>query len=124
MKQRLYRVIRNALILLGVGALYALFVRLMGWGIPCIFNSLTGLRCPGCGVTRMCMSILRLDFASAFHYNQAIFCLLPVLLFIFGRLVYLYVKYGRRQDKLTDILAYACIAVLVVFGITRNIFKF
>lgn len=124
MKQRLIKVIRNALILLGIGALYALFFHLTGIGIPCIFNRITGLRCPGCGVTRMCLSLLRLDFKGAFGFNQAVFCLSPIIAFIIGRLIYLYIRYGKKQDRLTNILSYCCIAVLTVFGIARNIFKF
>ncbi len=124
MKQRLLKVIRNALILLGVGALYALFMKLTGIGIPCPFRLLTGLQCPGCGVSRMCLALLRLDFKSAFGYNQAIFCLAPILLFVFGRLLYLYIRYDKKQDRLTNVLSYFSIAVLVIFGISRNIFKF
>lgn len=35
----------------------------------CIFKNLFGVPCPGCGLTRGFISILRLDFKSALRYN-------------------------------------------------------
>ncbi len=35
----------------------------------CIFNNLFGIPCPGCGMTRAFISIIKLDFVSAFQYN-------------------------------------------------------
>lgn len=37
----------------------------MGFSLPCPVYALTGLYCPGCGVTRMLLALLRLDFAAA-----------------------------------------------------------
>lgn len=50
-----------------------------GMGIPCVFYSLTGLQCPGCGVTRMFSALFKGDFSAAYHSNAAIFLLLPIL---------------------------------------------
>lgn len=47
--------------------------------IPCLFNRLTGLQCPGCGNTRAALSLLRLDFSAAFGYNPMF---LPEFLYI------------------------------------------
>ena len=121
MASRRNKVIRTALILSGIGALYALFVLVTGVGIPCPFHLITGLKCPGCGVSRMALSIIKLDFAAAFHYNAAIFCLLPLMAATAGRYAYVYIRYGRLKDKAANISAYFMIAVLVVFGVLRNI---
>ena len=123
MKQRAFKVIRNALIILVIGALYAVFVKLTGLSIPCVFRSITGLMCPGCGTTGMCLSLLRLDFKAAFEYNEAVFCMLPFLAFVIGRLIYLYIRYDRRQDKAANTMCYVMIGVLVVWGVLRNIVK-
>jgi len=121
MKQRLIILSRNTLILLGIGVLYAVFYSISGVGIPCVFKLITGLSCPGCGVSRMCMSIIHLDFRSAFRYNMAVFCLLPFFIVTAGRLIYVYIKYGSKKDKYADVAIWIMIGILVIFGIVRNI---
>jgi hypothetical protein len=37
--------------------------------VPCIIKYLTGISCPGCGMSRACISALQLDFAAAFAYH-------------------------------------------------------
>lgn len=121
MTARAKKVTIGALTILAVGALYALFVTLTHKGIPCVFHSVTGLSCPGCGVSRMCLALLRFDFVTAFRENAAIFCMLPLMAATAARLIYVYIRYGRVRDKLADIAIYFMIAVLVVFGILRNV---
>ena len=44
--------------LLGMaGLLYGIFVSYTGLAIPCLFRKVTGLLCPGCGVTGMCVAL-------------------------------------------------------------------
>lgn len=121
MRNRRKKVIRNALIILLIGALYGTFTMITGIGIPCPFHSLTGLKCPGCGTSRMFLSLFKLDIRSAFSYNQAVFCLLPVILFTMIRKIYLYIKTGSSKDHLTDILIWIMVPSLMLFGIIRNI---
>ena len=121
MVKRRNKVITVALILVGIGAAYAVFYRLTGFGIPCVFHLITGLECPGCGSTRMLVSMTKLEFAEAFHYNPAIFCMLPLMTAVAARYIYLYIKYGRIRDKWADRAVWAMIAVLLVFGVLRNI---
>ena len=77
---------KNVLILFGiiiaVGIIYIVFNSLTGIGIPCVFHLITGLNCPGCGVSRMIISIINLDFEAAFRYNAALFVLSPVFLIL------------------------------------------
>ena len=113
MQRRLFRLLSGCGIALGVGLLYALFVRVTGLGIPCLFHVVTGLDCPSCGVTRMCMALLRLDFAAAYRYNAAILVLSPLGLAVAARQAWLYVKTGH--PKLSKVVA------LLVFGVWRNI---
>lgn len=41
--------------------------------IPCLFHLATGLQCPGCGLTRASMALLRGDVESAYNFNQLAF---------------------------------------------------
>ena len=120
-KARRNHLIKAALIVFAIGAAYAVFIKITGFGIPCPINHFTGLKCPGCGVTRMCMHIISLDFRSAFYDNTAIFCMLPLIVFIFARFAYKYVKTGSKRDKAAETAGIIAIVVLIIFGILRNI---
>ncbi len=50
----------------------------------CIFIYLFDIPCPGCGMTRALLSILKLDFKSAFIYNPTIFFMPYIVYYIFG----------------------------------------
>lgn len=121
MKNRTLKVIKISTVFLLLGCAYAVFTEHFGFGIPCLFNLVTELRCPGCGVSRMCLSLMCLDFKSAFNYNPAIFCLLPFFLYLLTKTVYRYIKYGTQKLTKTDnILTTITIVILLAFGVVRN----
>lgn len=123
--QRLRKIMIGMSVCLLVGMLYALWLSLEGSGIPCIFHVLTGLDCPSCGVTHMCMALLRFDIAAAWRANAAILCLLPVLLLIAGSMIGRYVKTGEtRPQRWVSILIWSTIIVLLLFGLARNLIRF
>lgn len=91
-------------------------------GVPCIFYKITGLMCPGCGVSRLCMALIRLDFYGAFKANSAIFCLIPLWTIVFGVQAVRYVRYGSKKLKgWQDLSLYFSAVVLVAYGVIRNI---
>lgn len=47
--------------------------------IGCFFRYITGVPCPGCGMTRAHLAVLRLDFQEAFFYHPLWFLPLPLL---------------------------------------------
>ena len=101
----------------------AVFVLLaVSFTVGCPLNRLTGLKCPGCGVTRMILRILHLDFKTAFFYNPAIFCLFPLCAAAFCTFMLLE-KRGKTAaaQKVKNTAVYFSIAVLVFFGVVRNI---
>lgn len=59
--------------------LYVLFLYLTGIGCPIKFIS--GLCCPGCGMTRAVISAIRLDFKEAFYYHP-LWCVVPLVAFL------------------------------------------
>lgn len=99
-----------------LGVAYFIFVRLTGIGIPCLIRLMSGNRiyCPGCGISRMFLSLSESDFSGAFHCNQAIFLMLPlwsvcIVLWLFDK--------GGKFLKIAGIIS---VAILVIFGIWRN----
>ena len=101
----------------------AVFVLLaVSFTVGCPINRLTGLKCPGCGVTRMILRILHLDFKTAFFYNPAIFCLVPLWAAAFC-IFMLLERRGKTAaaQKVKNTAVYFSIAVLVFFGVVRNI---
>ena len=104
------------------GLMYAAFVSATGVGVPCVFRVITGLECPGCGVSRMCLSLLRLDFGAAWSSNPAVMALLPLGGVVFADMAVRYVKTGSRQpDRFSNAALIFMTAVLLLFGIARNI---
>lgn len=89
-------------------------------GIPCIFHKVTGLFCPGCGITRMFISLFKLNIYQAFRYNSLVFILLilSILYILVDCLKYRMVK---THIKLPE-NAYIILLIIVIgFGILRNI---
>ena len=122
MKQRLLKVIKTGAVIVIIGCAYALFYVKTGFGIPCVFHLVTGLQCPGCGITRMAVNLLKLDFAAAFSCNRAVFVMLPALAYLLCAKLYRYIRYGKTAEpKHETMMEIMMIAVLVVFGILRNI---
>lgn len=105
-----------------LGVLYALFMKLTGFGIPCVFRLVTGLKCPGCGVSRMCLALLELDFKAAFAANPAVFLMIVPGAAVAVSLGVGYIREGTvRPDRFASVTLWVMIAVLVAFGVLRNI---
>lgn len=122
MTARIKKVAAAAVILIAVGVLYVIINRLTGFAIPCPFHLVTGLNCPGCGVSRMFISLLQLDFKSAFKYNAALTVTLPLILYLLISLIIKYIRRGSvKPNKFQNILIYFLIGFFLVFGILRNI---
>lgn len=96
---------------------YFIIYELLGFSIPCLFHKITNLYCPGCGVTRLLFSLLKLDFYQAFRYNPLIFVLL--ICYVIYKLINL--KYHFKLPKYT---VYIVLLVVILFGVLRNIDTF
>lgn len=89
------------------------------FGIGCPVNLLFGLYCPGCGITRMIISIINLDFYQAFRYNSLAF------IYLCGYLLYMFVywivkhKYDKKI-KCPNWVLYILIIFAIIYGILRN----
>lgn len=120
--QRLRRLLTGLLGMAAVGAGYTLWVNLTHLSIPCPFHAFTGLQCPGCGVTRMCLALLRLDIAGAWQANPVLLLLLPLLGGLLGYRGVVYVRRGSCHTAAWEnMLLYTMIVVLLIWGIVRNV---
>lgn len=61
-------------VLLGA-VLLAVLILFLDMG--CVFRKITGVPCPGCGMTRAHLAALRLDFSAAFFYHPLWFLPVP-----------------------------------------------
>ena len=103
-----------------IGGLYALLLFTTDFSIPCYFHEVTGFDCPGCGTSRMALSLMRLDFRNAFHYNPVAFIVIPMWILIslgmfIGRPVAL------RDKRVIMFFLYASIIAYTLFGVIRNL---
>lgn len=120
-KQRLRSILLKTIILLFIGFAYLLFIRITGWGIPCLIKLVTGKLCPGCGITRMIMALLRFDIKTAADNNILLLCLLPFFAVLGSYKLYEYVKKGECEMKLPEKVFYIVAFILcVAFWIMRN----
>ncbi|OGV37864.1 MAG: hypothetical protein A2X48_08235 [Lentisphaerae bacterium GWF2_49_21] len=49
---------------------------------PCLWKNITGIPCPGCGMTRACTAVFHLDLQSAFQHHP-LFLIIPFLAYLF-----------------------------------------
>ena len=94
-----------------------------GFCIKCFFHEITNLKCPGCGLTRMLINIIELEFQKAYNNNMLIFCLLPLLLpYIFYKTyIWLFDKEDNISEKIPKWLLYSVLGITILFGILRNL---
>ena len=134
-KKRFYNTLTKYAIILGVGLAYMIFVLITDLGIPCIFNKGTehlfkfvlhiereGLKCAGCGVSRMIISIVKLDFVSAFKHNPFLFITGPFLLaYLIAEDIKLIITGNDNMGKWQIFLWVEC-GLAIAYSVLRNIF--
>ena len=63
--------------------------------IPCIWKSIFGVQCPGCGLTTAFISLIELDYRKAFESNWLIYIITP---YGFYYLTQDYIKFSRKYN--------------------------
>ena len=100
--------LKNSLLLTA----FYIVVLLIFWyfKVPCLFKHFLGIECPGCGMSRAVLSVIKFDFAAAFGYHPMVWSL-PIL--------YLYFLFGGKvfNKKFLDygILIFIAIGFLINF---------
>lgn len=108
------------LILISFLIIYFILNELLDVGIPCLFYEITGYYCPGCGITRLLFSLLKLDFYQAFRYNPLIFILI-IITVIYWLVKFILKKFMNISIEIPNYVYYILLVIVIIFGILRNI---
>ena len=110
MKQKFARCLQKYQVIIIIAVAVVLFYTVMyAVGTTCLVKYFTGVSCPGCGMTRACLSALRLDFASAFYYHPLWILMLPLA----ALLIFLWAK--RKKKALCVVLGLFFVALIGVY---------
>lgn len=99
-----------------LGFIYAVWLLLTDLYIACPIRAVTGLACPGCGISHLFMDLLHLDVVSAVQQNMGV-AILAVIWGLYGILR----LFHRPSKAVFDGLTLFSIFFLLAFGILRNI---
>lgn len=91
---------------LAVALAYGLMFAL---GITCPIRFLTGISCPGCGMTRAVFSALRFRFVEAFRFHPLWILLLPAVASI-G-----YLSFKKKRNARRAVLIACAVLLLAVY---------
>lgn len=115
-----YSKMKLILILISFLIIYFILSELLDVGIPCLFYEITGYYCPGCGITRVLFSLLKLDFYQAFRYNPLIFILI-IITGIYWLVKFILKKFINISIAIPNYVYYILLVIVIIFGILRNI---
>lgn len=90
-----------------VAVLFFIAFAVFYFTLGCPFRFLTGISCPGCGMSRAVTSVLTGGFNEAFHFHPLVF-VMPVFatLFLFFR---------KQRRKIYILLAVLCVTLGTVY---------
>lgn len=107
-------IVRNKDTISAIAAIVIFYLVLQLFGITCPIKFITGVSCPGCGMTRAWFSLLRFDISKAFYYHP-LFFIPPFALII------LMVK-RKIKPSIYKALLYSIFIVFILTYIYRLIF--
>lgn len=99
--------VKNAAVLLAV----LLFMAAVGLTVGCPIKRTVGLPCPGCGMTRACLSLLSLNLRAAFYWHPLCFLVVPLgVMFVLKD-----TATGRRFLNCAPLMAALAAVVILVY---------
>lgn len=90
------------------------------FALKCLLFEMTGLKCPGCGVTRLLFNFVNFNFKGGVEYNCFIGYTFPFVLFVIGYCSWVYI-FDKKYSKWFNILVSVYLGLLLVFFVVRNI---
>ncbi len=105
---------KKTVVLLLIAAYFIIAYSLLNYfNISCVFLEITGIPCPGCGMTRAFLSLVTMDFYQAIKHNVVIFFMPYVFIYLIFEL----------KHRVYDILLIT-IAVIAIVNWIIKIFLF
>lgn len=89
--------------------------------IPCMFYKLTGIKCPGCGMTRAIHNLVNGNIKQAMWYNLMLIPLILMLIYAGYRYIKYLVKDEEIINKRMERVLVIFLIFLLTFGVTRNL---
>ena len=95
--------------------------KIMNGQMPCLFQELTGLYCPGCGGTRAVKALLKGDVITSFLYHPLIiYVILVAAIFAFSYILYAKTKNPKFRLHFDNKYAYIGIGIIVINFVVKN----
>ena len=118
-KEKIKKSKKILFIIILLSSIYLYLNKRFSFYIPCIFHKITHLYCPGCGITRMIISIFKLNFYQAFRYNPLMFILAPFL--VIYEIIYYINWLQDKYFKIPKKTWYILLIITIIYTILRNI---
>ena len=95
--------------------------KIMNGQMPCLFQEITGLYCPGCGGTRAVKALLKGEVISSFLYHPFIlYMVILAVIFAVSYLLYMKTKNPKFRLCFDNKYAYIGIGIIVINFILKN----
>jgi len=122
-RQRVFRVVFLWTFIVAIFLVLRFVYLRFGFGIPCPLHAVTGLYCPGCGMFRASLALMRGEIWQAVRYNAFAVILLPLLfiLSIRGTARYIRAALPVPAGRLEMIVVVGIAAASVLFAAARNL---
>ena len=103
------------------GALYLYFMGPQNIPLPCVFYSVTGLYCPGCGGTRAILSLLDGEFVQSFLYHPFVpYAAAICILFLFSNILYR-LRIAKKRFLLRPVYLLSAVAIIIGQCAVKNL---
>lgn len=88
---------------------------ILGYLPECVFHKVTGLDCPGCGMTRASIAIVKFEFIESIKFNVTVmYGFICYIVFMIVQTSHKYFGTKGFSEKLVGILIYIGVAVLIL----------